>query len=120
MQIMPEESFPSGTPKMIFEKNLSWGNVLKFSQCCRQLLVGRGARARTCDDPCILERVLDTAFIQARVRLSCSNSLILKALHGSSPGFLARIWESMSISEESDTQKTAQSAVFECGVRSNF
>jgi len=35
--------------------------------------VRRGAR--TCDDPCILGRVLDSAIMQARVRLSCSDSL---------------------------------------------
>jgi len=42
-----------------------------------------GARggAGTCDAPCILGRVLDSAFMQARVRLSCSNSLIYTGLH---------------------------------------
>jgi len=43
----------------------------------------RGGEAwrRTCEDPRMLGRVLDSAFIQARVRLSCSNSLIYKG-HG--------------------------------------
>jgi len=55
----PEERLPSGSPKeefgrMIFEKNLPWGTVLKFSQRCRQLLVEVRRGAGTCDDPCIL------------------------------------------------------------------
>jgi len=42
-----------------------------------------GARggAGTCDAPCILGRVLDSAFMQAGVRLSCSNSLMYTGLH---------------------------------------
>jgi len=51
------------------KKNLPWGTILKFGQRAR-------GGARTCDAPCILGRVLDSAFIQARVRLSCSGGLI--------------------------------------------
>jgi len=36
---------------------------------------------RTCDDPCILGRVLDNAFVQARDRLSCSDSVIYTGYH---------------------------------------
>jgi len=32
-------------------------------------------------DPCIVWGVLDSAFMQARVRLSCSNNLIYTGLH---------------------------------------
>jgi len=54
---------------------------MKFSQYRRQLLVKVRRGARTCDDPCILWRVLDSIFIQARVRLSRSNEA---NMHGSS------------------------------------
>jgi len=45
----------------------------------------------TCDDPCILGRFLDSAFMQARVRLSCSNRLIYtvtQAYHDTMIGFI--------------------------------
>ena len=41
--------------QMIFEKNLPWGTVLKFSHRRRQLLVEVRHGARTCDVPCILD-----------------------------------------------------------------
>jgi len=74
----PKERLPSGVPKeefirMILEKNLPWGSVLKFCQCPRQLLVDVKCGKGTYDDPCILGRVLDSAFMQARGRLSCMN-----------------------------------------------
>jgi len=76
-----EERLPSGGPtkefvRMIFEQNSSRGTVPKFSQRCRQLLVEVRRGAGKCHDPCVLGRVLDSAFMQARVRLSCSNSII--------------------------------------------
>jgi len=72
---------PSGAPKeefgrMIFEKILPWGAVLKISQQRQQVLVGVRRGAGTCEAPCILARVLDSAFIQAIVRLNCSDSLL--------------------------------------------
>jgi len=65
--------FPQGSRR----KNLSgwflkkihpWGTVLKICQCPRQLLVETWRGAGTCDDPCILGRVLDSTFMQVRVR----------------------------------------------------
>jgi len=58
---------------MIFEKNLLWRTVLKFSQGRRQVLVEVRRGAETCDAPCILGRVLDSTIMQARVKLSCSD-----------------------------------------------
>ena len=74
-------TLPSGAPKeefgrMIFKKNLAWGAVLKLSQQRQQVLVGVRRGAGTCEAPCILARVLDSAFIQAIVRLNCSDSLL--------------------------------------------
>ena len=47
----------------------------------RQLLVRHGAGLGTCDYPCILGRVLNSAFMQAKVRLTCCNSLIYTGRH---------------------------------------
>jgi len=74
---VPTEEF-SG---MIFEKNRPWGSVLKFCQCPRQLLLEVRCGAGMCDDPCILGRILHSAFMQARVRLGCMNET---NMHGSS------------------------------------
>jgi len=63
------------------EKNLPWGTILKFSQRHWQLLVEVRRGAGTCEDPCILKRVLDSAFMQARVRLGGSDILICAGLH---------------------------------------
>jgi len=67
--------------RWFLKKNLPWGIVLKFCERRRQVLgeVRRGAG--TCEVPCILGGVLDSAFMQARVRLSCSDSLIYTGLH---------------------------------------
>jgi len=62
----PKEEFG----RMIFEKNLPWGTVLMLSQRRRQVLVEVRGGAGTCEAPCILGKVLDSAFMQARVRLS--------------------------------------------------
>jgi len=74
----PEKRLPSGGPKeefgrMIFQKKSSLGDRTKVPSA-----TSAGARgdAGTCDAPCILGRVLDSAFIQARVMLSCSDGLI--------------------------------------------
>ena len=81
----PEERLPSGAPKeefgrMIFQKQSesSLGDRIKVPSA-----TSAGARggARTCDAPCILGRVLDSTFIQARVRLSCSDGLIYTGRH---------------------------------------
>jgi len=79
----PEERLPSGAPKekfgrMIFQKQSSLGDRTKFLPS-----TSAGARggAGTCDAPCILGRVLDSAFMQARVRLSCSDGLIYTGRH---------------------------------------
>ena len=61
-----EERLPSGAQKeefglMIFEKNLSWGTVLNFSQRCRQLLVEVWRGAGTCGAPCILDHHCSSA-----------------------------------------------------------
>jgi len=66
---------------MIFEKNLLWRTVLKFSQGRRQVLVEVRRGARTCDAPCILGRVLDSTIMQARVKPSCSDGLIYTGRH---------------------------------------
>jgi len=60
---------------MFFETNLPWKTVLIFNQCCHQLFVEVRCGAWTCDldDPCMLNRVLDSAFIQASVGLICRN-----------------------------------------------
>ena len=55
----PKAWLPTRVPKeefgrMIFEKNLPWRTVLKFSQRRRQLPVEVRRGAGTCDDPCIL------------------------------------------------------------------
>jgi len=55
--------------------------LLKFSQCRRQLLVEVRRGAGTCDDPCIIGRVLDSAFMQDRMRMSCGNNLIYTSHH---------------------------------------
>jgi len=72
---------PEMTIWPVLDKNLPWGTVLKFSQRHRQLLVEVRRGAGTCEDPCILRRVLDSAFMQDRVRLGCSDSLIYTGLH---------------------------------------
>ena len=83
-----EERPPSGAPKeelesgqMIFEKKSSLEDQLKISQRRRQLLVEVRRGARTCDTPCILERDLDSAFMQTIVWLTCSDSLIYTGRH---------------------------------------
>jgi len=73
----PEERLPSGTPKeefgrKIFQKKTSLGDCTTFRSTTS---VGARGGAGTCDAPCILGRVLDSAFIQARVRLGCSDGL---------------------------------------------
>jgi len=100
--------FPQG-PRMknlagwFLKKNLPWGTVTRFSHRRRQVLVEVRCGAGTCGAPCILGRVLDSAFMQARVRLSCSDSLIyagksrlslqvLRELREVSPFFLS--WDS--------------------------
>jgi len=55
-----EERLSSGSPqeefgRMIFEKNLPWGTVLKFSLRRRQVLVEVRHGAGTCEAPCILD-----------------------------------------------------------------
>jgi len=79
----PEERLPSGAPKeefgrMIFQNKSFLGDRTKFRST-----TSAGARggAGTCDAPCILGRVLDSAFVQARVRLSCSDGLIYTGRH---------------------------------------
>jgi len=51
---------------------------------------------------------------------SCLSSQMNRVCLRPQPDFLARIWESMSTFEESDTKKIARSAIFECGVSRNF
>jgi len=63
------------------KKDLPWGTVRKFSRRRRQVLVEVKRGAGTYEAPCILGRVLDSAFMQARVRLSYSDSLIYTGLH---------------------------------------
>jgi len=74
------EAFLRGPDRKIwpddFWKNLPLETVLKFSQCRRQLPVEVRRGANSCDDQRILGRVLDSGFMQARVRLGCSNSSI--------------------------------------------
>jgi len=53
----------------------------KISQHRRQLLVEVRRGAGTCDAPRILGWVLNSAFMQSRARLSCSNSLTCTGLH---------------------------------------
>jgi len=57
---------------MIVAKQSFLGDRVKVQSTT---LVEVGCGAGTCDTPCILGRVLDSAFMQARVRLSCSDSL---------------------------------------------
>jgi len=52
-----------------------------LSQQRLQLLVELRRGAGPCEAPCILGNVLDIAFMEARVRLSCSDSLIYTRLH---------------------------------------
>jgi len=52
-----------------------------FSERRQQLLVEVRHGAGTCDDPYILGRFLYSAFMRARVRLSCSNRLIYTRHH---------------------------------------
>ena len=78
-----EERLPSGDPqeefgRMIFQKKSSLGDRIKVQ---RQTLVEVRRGTGTCDAPCILERVLDSTFIKAKVRLSCSDSLIYSGRH---------------------------------------
>jgi len=56
-----------------------------LDQVQSMMLVEVRRGAGTCDLPCILGRVLDSAFIQARVRLNYSDSLIYTGCHGSTP-----------------------------------
>jgi hypothetical protein len=79
----PEERLDSGAPKeefgrMIFENKSSLGDLTKFqsttSACAR-------GGAGTCDAPCRLGRVLDSACMQAKVRLSCTDGLIYTGRH---------------------------------------
>ena len=51
------------------------------SQQRQQLPVEVRRGARPCEAPCILGRVLNSAFMEARVRLSFSGSLIYTRLH---------------------------------------
>jgi len=60
-----------------FQKKSSLGDRIKFGP---KTLAGARGGAGTCDAPCILGRVLDSAFIQARVMLSCSDGLIYTSL----------------------------------------
>jgi len=55
-------------------------NFWRLSQRRRQVLVEMRCGAGTCEAPCILGNVLDSAFVQARVKLSCSDSLIYTLL----------------------------------------
>ena len=80
---MPEERLPSEAPKkefgwMIFQKKSSLGDRTNF-----QSTTSAGARgdAGTFDAQCRLGRVLDSAFIQAIVRLKCSDGLIYTGRH---------------------------------------
>jgi len=52
--------------RMIFQKKSSLGNRTKFRSTRS---AGARGGAGTCDTPCILGRVLDSALVQARVRL---------------------------------------------------
>jgi len=77
---------PENLAGWFLKKNIPWGPyyyVWKFRQCLRQLLVDVrcAGGAGTCHDPSILGGVLDSAFMQARVRLSCMNET---NMHGSS------------------------------------
>ena len=78
----PEERLPLGAPKEEFgrmiSKSSSLGDRTKFWST-----TSAGARggAGTCDNPCILGRVLDSAFVQVRVRLNCSDGLIYTGHH---------------------------------------
>jgi len=79
----PEERLPTGGPKeefgrMVFQKKSSLGDRAKFLSTTS---AGTHGGTGTCDAPCILGRVLDSAFIQARVRLSCSDGLIYTGRH---------------------------------------
>ena len=79
----PEERLPSEGPKeafgrMIFQKKSSLGDRTKHG---KTTLAGARGGAGPCDAPCISWRVLDSAFIQARVRLSCSDCLIYTGRH---------------------------------------
>jgi len=73
--------FPQGARRKnlagwFFKKNLPWDTVLNFGQRRWKVRVEASAGTGTCDAPCILGRFLDSAFIQARVRLSCSHGLL--------------------------------------------
>jgi len=61
-----------GFGRMIFQKKTSMGDRTKFRST-----TSAGARggAGTCDAPSILGRVLDSAFVQVRVRLNYSDGL---------------------------------------------
>ena len=80
--------FPQGARRKnlagsFFKKNLPWGTALNFGQRRWQVRVEASGGARTCDAPCILGGVLDSAFMQDRVRLSCSDGLIYTGRHTS-------------------------------------
>ena len=75
-----EERLPSGVPKeefgrMIFGKKSSLRDRTEVQLTPMAAEAARGGEARR-QDPCILWRVLNSGFMQARVRLSCSKSLI--------------------------------------------
>ena len=80
----PEERFPQAPRRKNFAgwflKKNSLGDYTSV-QSTTQMELRRGAGR--CDAPCILGRVLDSAFMQARVRLSCSDSLIYTERHKS-------------------------------------
>ena len=77
---LPKEKFS----RTIFEEKFPSGSVLKFSQCLRQLLVEVRRGAGKCDDQCIWGRVLYSAYVQARVRVSCSDEANMHHRDGSS------------------------------------
>ena len=82
----PVERLPTGGPKkkfgrMVFQKKSSLGDRAKFLFNDVGRYSWRPPCSGTCDAPCILGRVLDSAFIQARVRLSCSVGLIYTGRH---------------------------------------
>ena len=73
--------FPQGSQRKnlagrLLKTSIPWGTVPKISLRRRQMLVEVRRGAGMCDDSCILERVLDSAFMHARVSLSCSNTLV--------------------------------------------
>ena len=63
---------------MNFQKKSSLGDRTKLGSTTS---AGAHEGAGTCDAPCILGTVLDSAFIQARVRLSYNDGLIYTGHH---------------------------------------